>query len=334
MSTKKEFDNKKKSPKSSKKGLGFAVWLVLALILFLVFIVNQNRIYANLKQTGFFDRLFGKTPSFVENARIKEPESEKNDVEPLSSVEIDLTSDSLYSAEESSITLSNDKARSQALEADRQKRLIEEDSVDDYDMEESGESETIKYDHIETAEDQNEVLAKESYKSPSKSENKTDKVVSVKKTENINKTVPSNAEPVMNIKLFFMVIGSDGAVSSKEINRKMKKSGSPLTDSINALITGPTAQEQSEGCRTLISNGTRLLGASVKNGVATLNFSSEFEFNQYGIEGSRGQLEQIVYTATAFPTVDSVQFLIDGERRDYLGLEGVWIGSPLNRNSF
>ena len=80
--------------------------------------------------------------------------------------------------------------------------------------------------------------------------------------------------------------------------------------------------------------GKRLIGASVKNGTATLNFSGEFEFNQYGIEGLRGQLQQIVYTATAFPTVESVQFLVDGEKKEYLGQEGVWIGTPLGRNSF
>ena len=83
-----------------------------------------------------------------------------------------------------------------------------------------------------------------------------------------------------------------------------------------------------------MSDGTRLLGASVRNGVATLNFSSEFEFNRYGIEGLRGQLQQIVYTATAFQTVESVQFLIDGEKKEYLGSEGVWIGTPLRRSSF
>jgi spore germination protein GerM len=43
---------------------------------------------------------------------------------------------------------------------------------------------------------------------------------------------------------------------------------------------------------------------------------------------------QVVYTATAFSTVDSVQILIDGEKKEYLGSEGVWIGSPLARSSF
>ena len=131
-----------------------------------------------------------------------------------------------------------------------------------------------------------------------------------------------------------MSINSDGSVVRTEVMRSMPKTSSPLYDSINALISGPSAEEEAKGCRTLVSTGTRLLGASVTAGVATLNFSSEFEFNQYGIEGTRGQLQQIVYTATAFPTVESVQFLVDGEKRDYLGSEGVWIGSPLTRNNF
>ncbi|QTQ17448.1 GerMN domain-containing protein [Treponema parvum] len=68
--------------------------------------------------------------------------------------------------------------------------------------------------------------------------------------------------------------------------------------------------------------------------MAFLNFSEEFEYNPYGVEGYLGQLMQIVYTATSFSTVDSVQFLIEGQKKDYLGSEGVWIGSPLARSSF
>ena len=84
----------------------------------------------------------------------------------------------------------------------------------------------------------------------------------------------------------------------------------------------------------LIPSGTRLIGASVKNGVATLNFNENFEFNSYGIEGCMAQLMQIVYTAREFSTVKSVQFLVEGEKKDYLGTEGQWIGSPLSRASF
>jgi spore germination protein GerM len=70
------------------------------------------------------------------------------------------------------------------------------------------------------------------------------------------------------------------------------------------------------------------------DGIATLDFSGEFEYNKYGVEGYRGQLEQIVYTATAFPTVDKVLFLIDGELRQFIGGEGSRIDLPLSRDSF
>ena len=56
-------------------------------------------------------------------------------------------------------------------------------------------------------------------------------------------------------------------------------------------------------------------------------------FNKYGVEGIYGQLMQVVYTATAFSNIDSVQFLIEGAKQDYLG-EGVYVGAPLPRSVF
>jgi spore germination protein GerM len=85
---------------------------------------------------------------------------------------------------------------------------------------------------------------------------------------------------------------------------------------------------------SLIPKGTKLLGVTVKDGVALLNFSEDFEYNTYGVEGYLGQLMQIVYTATSFSTVSSVQFLLEGQKKEYLGSEGVWIGSPLARSTF
>ncbi|MBQ9626149.1 MAG: GerMN domain-containing protein, partial [Treponema sp.] len=106
------------------------------------------------------------------------------------------------------------------------------------------------------------------------------------------------------------------------------------TDTIKALLAGPQSSEKS---MTLIPEGTRLLSATVRNGIAALNFSEEFEFNAIGADGYRGQLMQIVFTATEFATVESVQFLIEGQRKDYIGSgEDVWmwIGSPYTRSSF
>ena len=89
-----------------------------------------------------------------------------------------------------------------------------------------------------------------------------------------------------------------------------------------------------EGCVGFIPKGTKLLSAGVTDGVAYLNFNDAFEFNEEGGEGSRFQMMQVVYTATAFSTVNSVQILIEGKKQEYLGSEGFWIGSPLSRSSF
>jgi len=141
---------------------------------------------------------------------------------------------------------------------------------------------------------------------------------------------PSN---IIAAKICFVAIDSDGPVIRKEVGRSVAKD-SPLTNSIISLLNGPASSESAAGCRTLIPAGTRLYSASVKNGVATLDFSEEFEFNPYGVEGYLGQVMQVVYTATNFSTVDSVQILIEGQKKGYLGSEGVWIGSPLSRSSF
>lgn len=147
---------------------------------------------------------------------------------------------------------------------------------------------------------------------------------------------PEKPKPaaMTSAKLFFAQVDADGNVNRKSVVRQIPKSDSPLTDTIKALLAGPTGSEK---CMTLIPQGTRLLSASVRNGIAALNFSEAFEFNEIGADGYRAQLMQIVFTATEFATVESVQFLIEGQRKDYIGSgEDVWmwIGSPYTRSSF
>ncbi|MCR5613853.1 GerMN domain-containing protein [Treponema sp.] len=144
------------------------------------------------------------------------------------------------------------------------------------------------------------------------------------------------SEPVQKTKvnLCFVYVDSDGKVVRKIAPREIEKSNAPLTNTIRSLLDGPTQKDKN--CMTLIPEGTRLLGASVKNGIATLNFSQEFEFGGINADSYRAQLMQIVYTATEFSTVDSVQFLIEGQRKEYMGSEElqIWIGSPYSRNNF
>jgi hypothetical protein len=134
--------------------------------------------------------------------------------------------------------------------------------------------------------------------------------------------------------LYLVRIDDDGTIVRQEVNRQIPASDQPLTDAINALLSGPTEDELRRHLLSLVPQGTRLLSAQVRGSTAYLNFNEAFMYNHYGIEGYAGQLKQVVYTATAFPSVQDVQILIEGEKHDYLGGEGVYIGRPLSRNSF
>ena len=173
-----------------------------------------------------------------------------------------------------------------------------------------------------------------------KSEKITEKPKTQEKTETSTQKTSQKEQPVaapvqkMKLNLCYVIIDSDGAVVRKEIIKEVPKNDSPLTTAINTLLSGPSADEAEKGYMSLIPEGTKLLGARVANKTATLNFSENFSFNRYGVQGYLGQLMQIVYTATSFSTIDNVQFLIEGQKLEYLGGEGVWIGSPLSRISF
>ena len=162
---------------------------------------------------------------------------------------------------------------------------------------------------------------------PSQTKEPQEKIQEIQKEEPVSKPI----EAKRNLTLYFVAIDSDGSIVRKPVVKTVPKTDSPLTDAIKNLLAGP---DVSDKVRTLIPSGTKLIGASVKNGVATLNFNEAFVFNQnFGNDGYSAQLQQIVYTATEFSTVNSVQFLIEGEKKDFL-VEGLWIGSPLSRANF
>lgn len=197
-------------------------------------------------------------------------------------------------------------------------------------------------------ESENSTIPEEKLAEP-KEETKTlqeEKTIETEKTESVKsenkkseekkevKPQPKKAATTQ-LQLCFVEIDGDGSVTRKIVKRSVPKNNSPLTVAINELLKGPSVSSSSEkNCMSLIPNGTKLLSAKVTDGVAYLNFNDNFDINPYGVEGYVNQLMQIVYTATSFSTVNSVQFLIEGEKREYLGSEGQWIGTPLSRGSF
>lgn len=285
--------------KKRNTGLVVSCWIVAFIVIFIFFVINQDSILSNLKNTRFFERVFGTTPTFIKNHEEKEPaknkEIEKDNEQPELKLE---TSD--VAEKESPITIVETKPETKPVEEEKKDSTKEE------------------------------VTEKETPVEDTKKVNEKEKNVEAKTEIKKEVAVPA----YYNASMCFIVIDNDGTVSRKVIIRKMAKSDSPLIDILNALIKGPTFDEKGKGCMTLIPDGTRLLSATVRDGVAYISFSDEFEFNKVGVEGYLAQLMQIVYTATQFSTVKSVQFLINGQKKEYLGSEGVWIGSPLSQSTF
>lgn len=86
------------------------------------------------------------------------------------------------------------------------------------------------------------------------------------------------------------------------------------------------------GMQKPLPNGTMLKGASVKDGIATIDLSPEFKKNFGG--GSAGEemtIYSIVNTLTTLSNVDSVQFLLDGKKLDGI-LGNLDTSVPLKRN--
>ena len=83
------------------------------------------------------------------------------------------------------------------------------------------------------------------------------------------------------------------------------------TAAVNALLSGPSRSERSAGVGSEIPGGTRLRGIVIANGVARVDFSSEYESGASS-RSLQLRLAQVVYTLTQFPTVSAVRFSVDG----------------------
>ena len=143
--------------------------------------------------------------------------------------------------------------------------------------------------------------------------------------------VPANS---IKSRLFYVKVSDEGQISLKSVIRTVNYSSKPLTETIKSLIIGPERSELNKGLLNLIPKGTQLISIVLSNGTALLNFNEEYRFNSLGIEGYKAQLMQTIYTATEFSSVKKVQILINGEKLDYLGAEGIYIGEPLDREYF
>src|SRR5208283_2412834 len=147
-------------------------------------------------------------------------------------------------------------------------------------------------------------------------------------------TPPVQRPSTRKARLFFVSVDPNGRLSSKSVIRSVLASDSPLRDTLETLLKGPTSSELNSGLLTMIPMEAKLLGVMVRGDTAYVDFSESFRFNAQGTEALDAQLRQVVYAATEFPNVKKVQILIEGKKVRSLGAEGVRIDAALSRASF
>lgn len=89
------------------------------------------------------------------------------------------------------------------------------------------------------------------------------------------------------------------------------------------LLAGPNQLETDLSMVSAIPAGTQILGLNIADGVATIDFSSEFEATGLGTTGEIGLVSQVVFTLTQFPSVNSVNITIEGQERDFILSHGL-----------
>jgi hypothetical protein len=105
------------------------------------------------------------------------------------------------------------------------------------------------------------------------------------------------------------------------------------TAAMNALLAGPTAAEANAGLATSVPAGTKLLGISIKKGVATVDLTSQYQSGG-GSLSMKARLAQVVYTLTQFSTVRAVLFHLDGEPVNVFSGEGIVLDHPVGRKDY
>ena len=117
------------------------------------------------------------------------------------------------------------------------------------------------------------------------------------------------------------------------VTRSIKKSQSLLRDCVSELIRGPA--HESQLVRTIPKDV--LIGVSAENGVAQLDLPVTLD-EMSGSTFIQGVVESLLLTVSSVPTVEEIQFTVEGKNKQTFGQEGIMIGKsfpvqPLGRET-
>lgn len=100
---------------------------------------------------------------------------------------------------------------------------------------------------------------------------------------------------------------------------------------LNYMIKGgPIEEVKPEGFTALIPEGTKILGMTIKDGVATVDFSPEFK--NYEAKNEQKLIDAITFALTSFDTIKEVQIWINGYPQEVMPVDGTPISSLTREN--
>ncbi len=136
------------------------------------------------------------------------------------------------------------------------------------------------------------------------------------------------------VRAYFILDGPPGSKGLVPYLFTVPKTEAIATAAMNALLAGSAVQRDGfQPISSAIPPGTKLLGLTIANGVATVDLSGEFAAGG-GSSSSQFRLAQVVYTLTQFPSVDTVLFKVDGSVVTVFGSEGIVLDGPVGRSRF
>jgi germination protein M len=145
---------------------------------------------------------------------------------------------------------------------------------------------------------------------------------------------PSASPATTVVRAYFYYGGELGTAGLVPLLREVPETRAVATAAMQALLEGPTSDESGEReITSAVPDGSRLLGLTIEDGVATVDLSSEFESGG-GSMSVFVRLGQVVYTLTQFPTVQTVRLEIEGQPVTVFSSEGVILDGPLGRDQY
>ncbi len=145
-----------------------------------------------------------------------------------------------------------------------------------------------------------------------------------------NGTKEAAAIKEKSVKLYFIRLNENNEKFYLSTVRRNVDESRYFSETMNKLIQGPSGYEKKMGYLSAVPGDLRIRNIRLNNRTAFIDFNSAIEHDATG-NILINRLDQIVYTATQFPEVDSVVVTINGRARDSLGSDGLSISGPLHR---